>query len=72
MIQINPLNQRFSSVSRGYKTGALTRNKLNSFQSGFKPNITAYINHYVKSVSIWGFSGPYFPAFRLNTERYTQ
>ena len=27
-------------------------------------------HHYVKSVRIWSFSGPYFPAFGLNTERY--
>ena len=26
--------------------------------------------HCVKSVRIWSFSGPYFPAFGLNTERY--
>ena len=26
--------------------------------------------HCVKSVRIWTFSGPYFPAFGLNTERY--
>ena len=26
--------------------------------------------HCVKSVRIWSYSGPYFPAFRLNTERY--
>ena len=24
----------------------------------------------MKSVHIWSFSGPYFPAFQLNTERY--
>ena len=24
----------------------------------------------VKSVRIWSYSGPYFPAFGLNTERY--
>ena len=24
--------------------------------------------HCVRSVRIWSFSGPYFPAFRLNTE----
>ena len=24
----------------------------------------------VKSVCIWSYSGPYFPTFRLNTERY--
>ena len=26
---------------------------------------------YVKSVRIRSYSGPYFPAFRLNTERYS-
>ena len=26
--------------------------------------------HCVKSVPIWSFSGPYFPAFGLNTQRY--
>ena len=26
--------------------------------------------HCVKSVRIWSFPGPYFPAFGLNTERY--
>ena len=32
-----------------------------------------YINqsHYVKSVSIWSYSGPHFPAFGLNRERYS-
>ena len=28
------------------------------------------VTHSVKSVRIWSFSGPYFPAFRLNTEIY--
>ena len=27
--------------------------------------------HCVKSVRIWRFSGPYFPSFGLNTERYS-
>ena len=27
--------------------------------------------HSEKNVRIWSFSGPYFPAFRLNTERYS-
>ena len=26
--------------------------------------------HCIKSVHIWSYSGPYFPAFGLNTERY--
>ena len=26
--------------------------------------------HYVKSVRVWSFSSPHFPAFVLNTERY--
>ena len=25
----------------------------------------------MKSVHIWGYSGPYFPAFGQNTERYS-
>ena len=29
-----------------------------------------YSKHCVKNVRIWSFSGPYFPAFRLNTEKY--
>ena len=28
------------------------------------------ISHCVNSASIWSFSGPYFPAFGLNTNRY--
>ena len=30
----------------------------------------ANFDHSVGSVLIWSFSGPYFPAFGLNTERY--
>ena len=26
--------------------------------------------HYVKSIRIWSYSGPHFPAFGLNTDRY--
>ena len=29
-----------------------------------------YCSHCVKSLRIWSYSGPYFPAFGLNTERY--
>ena len=32
--------------------------------------ILAIGNHCVKSIHIQGLSGPYFPAFGLNTERY--
>ena len=28
-------------------------------------------DHCVKSVRIWSYSGPHFPAFGLNTERYS-
>ena len=28
------------------------------------------VKHCVKSVRIWSYSGPHFPAFGLNTERY--
>ena len=41
------------------KSLQLERNKKNILE-----------RHYVKSVRIWSFSGPYFPAFGLNTERY--
>ena len=27
-------------------------------------------NHCVKSIRIWSYSGPHFPAFGLNRERY--
>ena len=30
-----------------------------------------YDLHCVKSVRIWSYSAPYFPAFGLNTERYS-
>ena len=33
-------------------------------------SISLNVLHYVKSVRIWNFSGPDFPAFGLNTERY--
>ena len=29
-------------------------------------------SHYVKSVRVWSFSGPYFPIFGLSTESYTE
>ena len=32
--------------------------------------ITKYKDHCVKSVRIWSYSGLYFPAFGLNTDRY--
>ena len=33
-------------------------------------HIKTYIQHCVKSARIWSYSGPYFPAFGLNMERY--
>ena len=33
--------------------------------------VTHKVCHCVKSVRIWSYSGPYFPAFELNTERYS-
>ena len=29
-----------------------------------------FVSHYLKSVRIRSYSGPHFPAFGLNTERY--
>ena len=31
----------------------------------------ANVSHCVKSVRIWSYSGPHFPEFGLNTERYS-
>ena len=34
------------------------------------PAFIGYDSHYVKSVRIRSYSGPHFPSFGLNTERY--
>ena len=31
---------------------------------------TPYVEHDVKSVPIWSYSGPHYPTFRRNTKRY--
>ena len=33
--------------------------------------LNSHKEHYVKSVRIWSYSGPHFPALGLNTERYS-
>ena len=45
---------------------------LNYLQLGNLKYVREIHNHIhsVKSVGIWSYSGPYFPAFGLNTERY--
>ena len=43
-------------------------NRLLAFQISF--SIVISVIHCVKSVFILSFSGPYFPAFGLNTKRY--
>ena len=53
--------------------------KIHKLQkSSFKLNLILfwlikgqYLRHCMKSVRIRGFSGPYFPIFRLSTERYS-
>ena len=37
---------------------------------GFFILLCYFIPYCVRSVRIWSFSGPYFPTFALNTERY--
>ena len=37
--------------------------------TGINVEIQGESEHCIKSVRIWSFFGPYFPAFRLNTER---
>ena len=50
------------------KTGA---NKLDTMKENVIVFSEFFINYiqYVKSVLIWSYSGPHFPAFGLNTER---
>ena len=43
---------------------------IDSWMDFLKKQETIGDNHYVKRVHIRSFSGPYFPAFGLNTERY--
>ena len=40
------------------------------FEFGKRLNAFECVLHSVKSVGVWSFSGTYFPAFGLNTERY--
>ena len=47
---------------------AKKRQKCENNQQGWLPK--KRYGHYVKSLHIWSYSGPYFPAFGLNTERY--
>ena len=45
-------------------------NTLKLFSLNFHYGFRKRISHCVKSVRIRSYSGPYFPAFGLNTERY--
>ena len=54
-------SQRFSDVFRAHRNKALA-------YTGLRQSISALC---VKSVHIRSFSGPYFPTFGLNTERYS-
>ena len=42
----------------------------NTFLIDYSIHLCDWLLHCVKSVSIGSFSGPYFPVFGLNTERY--
>ena len=43
---------------------------LNSYGINLKVPLLPNATHCVKRVRIWSFSGPYFPLFELNKERY--
>ena len=44
---------------------------MSTWRNGMKvKEAGGWDGHCMKSVRIWSFSGPYFPAFGLNTERY--
>ena len=49
----------------------VTKNLLQSLKTNSLQEVYKSIHqdmHYVKSVRIWSFSGPYFAAFELNTK----
>ena len=73
----NFTNTNFKSftVTLPYKIFYLFWYTVSPFQENFdfeKKSLISSNNHYMKSVCIWSFSGPYFPAFGLNTERYRE
>ena len=47
------------------------RERKNLFKKKKKRNCCVYHFHCVQSVRIWSCSGPYFPVFGVNTERYS-
>ena len=69
--KLNPLNRSFVSFAR---TGSSFPLLYYYFFSNFITHSCCVISpgtHYVKSVRIRSYSGPYFLAFGLNTERYS-
>ena len=49
-------------LAKNIKKGFLRKNVF------VQCNILSNTYHYLKSVRIWSYSGPHFPAFVLNTE----
>ena len=46
-------------------------NQTTSFTNLFQQSVCYWKYwHCVKSAKYWGFSGPYFPVFRMNTRKY--
>ena len=62
-------------IYKGYLLHSRALSVINSFETRLKANdeivmVRLLGIHCVKSVRIRSFSGPYFPKFGLNTERY--
>ena len=65
-----------TKLNKTKKTGPSTDacGAPNNLYKKVKMPVLIYTNvfeHCVKSVRIWNYSGSYFPAFGLNTERYS-
>ena len=75
------LDQSFSNLKYSSLKEKVTETPIRNCRcpSNFLPSrlwkfqgiYTQGIQHCVKSVRVWSYSGPFFPTFGLNTERYS-
>ena len=67
--------ERFLIIVHGFQPlTIITKRSILDVAASLDPPLIILIcsaqNYCIKSVRIWIFSGPYFPAFGLNKERY--
>ena len=65
-------NQKKAEIFNAFFTSVFAKESATTpeFKTPSESNISC-VSHCVKSLNIRSFSGPYFPAFVLNTERYS-